>query len=70
MAAACAHASLASLSEDDRLGASENTGGVDGSGSENRYFSFSYFLVTIINVQTVFEVKLFFPGFCIYKRCL
>ncbi|KAI7756935.1 hypothetical protein M8C21_014386 [Ambrosia artemisiifolia] len=35
VAAACAHASLAALSEDDRQGASENAG-VDGSGSENR----------------------------------
>lgn len=36
VAAACAHASLAALSEDDRLGATENAGGIDGSASENR----------------------------------
>ncbi|KAI3821382.1 hypothetical protein L1987_08949 [Smallanthus sonchifolius] len=36
VAAACAHASLAALSEDDHHGASENAGVVDGSGSENR----------------------------------
>ncbi|XP_076914573.1 SWI/SNF complex subunit SWI3C-like [Bidens hawaiensis] len=36
VAAACAHASLAALSEDDRQGASENAGVVDGSASENR----------------------------------
>ncbi|XP_024977034.1 SWI/SNF complex subunit SWI3C isoform X1 [Cynara cardunculus var. scolymus] len=36
VAAACAHASLAALSEDDHLGASENAGVVDGSVSENR----------------------------------
>ncbi|KAJ0750576.1 putative transcription factor MYB/SANT family [Helianthus annuus] len=36
VAAACAHASLAALSEDDRQGASENAGVMDGSGSENR----------------------------------
>lgn len=35
VAAACAHASLAALSEDDHLGDLEN----DESGSENRYFS-------------------------------
>ncbi|KAJ9567865.1 hypothetical protein OSB04_003831 [Centaurea solstitialis] len=35
VAAACAHASLAALSEDDHLGASENAGVVDGS-TENR----------------------------------
>lgn len=39
VAAACAHASLAALSEDDHLGASENAGLVDGSGSENRVTS-------------------------------
>ncbi|KAK1407742.1 hypothetical protein QVD17_39368 [Tagetes erecta] len=36
VAAACAHASLAALSEDDHQGASETSGVVDGSGSENR----------------------------------
>ncbi|KAD4385211.1 hypothetical protein E3N88_25379 [Mikania micrantha] len=36
VAAACAHASLAALSDGDHPDASENTGVVDGSGSENR----------------------------------